>query len=125
MTLAWYEDRKEEEAQEKKNEKQLEISSEQIQEIRRSIEEKLSKAILNPTEENVLAYMLEQKKWVDKSANFASIWSHLLLSNPGLDETVTGRPVSRYGLQFHKAQLLQKREELIAALAQDQGLFFF
>jgi len=66
-----------------------------------------------------------KKKWVDKSANFASIWSHLLLSNPNLDETVIGRPVSRYGLQFHKAQALEKREQLIAGLAENQGLFFF
>jgi len=58
---AWYEDRKEEQCQEKEREQSL-TESAQIQEIRRELKEKLSKALLNPTNENVLAYMQEQKK---------------------------------------------------------------
>lgn len=119
---AWYEDRK---IAKKEEKEEYKSSSEMVQEKRRELEEKLANAMLNPTDENVLAYMHEQKKWIDKSAYFASIWSHLLLSHPELDQTVTERPISQYGLQFHKAQKLEERKQLIVSLAKDHGLLFF
>ncbi|MCH9625622.1 MAG: hypothetical protein S4CHLAM123_07980 [Chlamydiales bacterium] len=119
---AWYEDKKQEVPAKKENPAS---SNEEIQQIRQNLEEKLSKAILNPTDENVLVYMKEQMKWVEKSSDFASAWAHLLLSNPYLDQTVTGRPVSQYGLQFHKNQALEKRDQIIASLTKNHGLIFF
>ena len=118
---AWYEDRKEETLEEPPLTNSPSVD---VKEARDRLEELLSKALLNPTDANVLAYMEEQQKWVEKSSKFATVWTHLLLDHPELDETVKGRPVTQYGLQFHKDQILQQKEKLIHSLALDHGLMF-
>lgn len=122
---AWYEDKnKEEKVEEKVISSQL-TATEKVQEIRKNLEEKLAQAILYPTEENVTCYMREQKKWIDQSGEFAKAWSKALLSNPNLDESVTGFPVSQYGIQVQKQILQEEKEQLLRGLAKENGLFFF
>ena len=120
---AWYEDRKI--PQEKEAVEQSKTPGERIEEEKRALDEKLSEAILNPTEEHVLAYMEAQQKWLEQSAKFAMTWERILVNNPYLDYTVTGRPVSQYGLQWYKEEEAQRREQLITSLTDDFGLFFF
>ncbi len=121
---AWYEERRKHE-EEKVLPKTPATPSEQLQEIRQKIEEKLAKAVLEPTPENIKAYMTEQQKWVDHSAYFAQVWEKILLSYPHLDNTAKSLPVSQYGLQYHKQEQQIKKESLIASLAKSYGLFFF
>lgn len=120
---AWYEETA------KKAEKSIEQEvvqspSEQLAQIRKDLEDSLSQALLNPTHENVIAYMREQKKWVDQSALFASRWRSALLEDPVLDPTVEV-PTSQYGLQVHKDKEGRERSRRLMALGRECGLFFF
>jgi len=130
---AWYEDR---EIKQPKNEKiaqkeEKEISPEvtltAVEEthlIKKELEEKLARAVLTPNVENVAAYMYEQKKWVDQSADFSKIWTKVLLQQPELDTTISA-PVSQYGIQVQKQLQSDNKTHLIQSLVKNYGLFFF
>ena len=120
---AWYEDQEKLE-KEKQNASSSGSSAEQMTQIRKNIEEKLSQAILDPTEENIKSYIQEQKYWIDRSAEFAKIWARIVLNNPELDET-TKFPVSQYGILVEKERLRDRKYSLISELSKDHGLFFF
>lgn len=121
---AWYEDKQAEVVEDEPAEPAK--SPGEILDIEKKVlEEKLSTAILDPSEEHVLAYMEAQKKWIDQSAKFATTWSQILVNNPYLDYSVTGRPVSQYGLQWYKDQEIRKQEQFISKLRDRFGLFFF
>lgn len=119
---AWYEEKRQQ--QESDNAEPPPSASDRIAAARRELEEKLSLAVLEPTQENIEAYATEQKKWVDQSSLFAHTWQRMLLASPSLDHTNTS-PVSQYGIQVHKQILQKKKEHLLAKLASDRGLFFF
>lgn len=121
---AWYEDRQRPEEQ-SKNSDQSATSSEEMKQMKEIMEEKLAKAVLEPTPENIKSYMEEQQKWLERSSHFANVWAQLLLNNPHLDYTATHLPISQYGLQFYKKEIQEKKERLIASLVKDFGLFFF
>jgi conjugal transfer pilus assembly protein TraF len=72
-------------------------AAEQMQMKRQEIEERLNQAILNPTEENVQAYMQIQQQWINQSAQFSHIWLKNLLTHPQLDSRLTAGPVTHYG----------------------------
>lgn len=119
---AWYE--KKETKEEKKETVQEERSpTEKILSIKKSIEDKLSQAILNPTSSNIENYLREQKKWLDQSQHFAENWHLLLLSHPELDQTVTS-PTTQYGAQFYKEKQRLQKNKLFEELSKEYGLFF-
>lgn len=113
---AWYEDKKQMEKEEIKPEQIPLNPTEQIEQVRKNLEEKLSTAMLEPTSENIKSYMEEQQKWVERSSHFAQVWTQILLNYPHLDYTATHIPVSQYGLQLYKQNLQEEREKLITSL---------
>ena len=119
---AWYEDP--EKKEQKQNDTPQGSSAEQMTQVRKRIDEKLSQAMLEPTEENVRSYIEEQKYWVDRSAEFAKTWTRLVLNHPDLDETIQF-PVSQYGIQVEKEILREQKYSLISQLSKDHGMFFF
>lgn len=133
----WYEDREKKEEEKvtepHKNSPTLPISSsplpltaaEEMALIRKDLEERLSQAILEPTNENVLAYMQMQQYWTERSAQFSQVWLKNLLSHPELDTRLTAGPITQYGVQVQKQILREQREDKIRSLAQSYGIFFF
>jgi len=123
---AWYEDKQQEETAPEESTSQVKqpTASETLFEIKKDLEEKLALAVLNPTEENISEYMEHQKKWIDQSAKFGMVWSHILMNNPSLDRTVA-HPVSQYGIQIKKKLEAEETKELISSLAAKNGLIFF
>ena len=119
---AWYEDLQK---PVKEEAPKPQTTAQQMQQARENIEEKLAKAVLEPTPENIKSYMEEQQKLLERSALFAKVWAQVLLNHPHLDYTATHLPVSQYGLQFYKNELQEKKETLIGILAKDFGLFYF
>ncbi|CAF24162.1 type-F conjugative transfer system pilin assembly protein TraF [Candidatus Protochlamydia amoebophila] len=100
-------------------------ATEQMGLKRQEIEEKLNQAMLNPSEENVQAYMQIQQQWINQSAQFSHIWLKNLLTYPQLDSRLTAGPVTHYGAQVQKQLLREEREGRIHSLVQSFGLFFF
>lgn len=131
----WYEDRMKKE----KEDVELDLSecpqaippspaltaTEQMTAIRQELDERLHQAILEPNEENVLAYMQMQQKWMNQSSQFSQVWVRNVLNHPHLDSRLNSAPVTQYGVQIQKQILREQREETIHRLAKSHGLFFF
>lgn len=83
-------------------------ATEEVAAIRKELEEKLSEAILRPTDENLSAYMKMQQTWINQSAYFSSVWLKNLLNHPHLDSRVTEFPATQYGVQVKKANRQRK-----------------
>lgn len=120
---AWYED-KEKPAIETEKQEMQKTSQEQLAEAKKLLEEKLADAMIDPTNENLMSYMLEQKKWLQQSAKFAHVWEKVLLQNPELDPTIA-HPVTHYGIQLKKEIDNENNRQFITKLSEENGLFFF
>jgi conjugal transfer pilus assembly protein TraF len=99
-------------------------ATEEMNLIRKELEEKLHRAVLEPTEENVMIYMRMQQQWIDQSSKFSDSWVRNLLHHPDLDQRIK-TPITQYGVQVQKQILRENKEEKIRMLAQSYGLFFF
>ncbi|MGK5593739.1 MAG: type-F conjugative transfer system pilin assembly protein TraF [Parachlamydiaceae bacterium] len=125
---AWYEDRKENDSKEEERveEKQAPVKSakERLDEVKRDLDEKLALAVLEPTPENVYAYQLAQQKWLKNSEHFSEVWTYLVLNHPELNPTIE-HPISQYGNKVMKALDAEKKENMIKAVAEKYGVFFF
>lgn len=100
-------------------------ATEEMAAIRKELEERLSEAILRPTDQNLTAYMQLQQHWVNQSSQFSKVWVKSLLNNPQLDSRVTEFPVTQYGVQVQKRIVKENKENLIKSLVENYGLFFF
>jgi conjugal transfer pilus assembly protein TraF len=124
---SWHENMDEEEIQKEPEPEVVRepiTSTEQMKKVREGLEEKLSKALLEPTPHNIQIYMREQKRWMDQSSYFASVWKKVVLDNPDLDATLD-HPVSQYGIQLAKHIENDEKDKFIKELANEHGLFFY
>jgi conjugal transfer pilus assembly protein TraF len=69
-----------------------------IETARKELDEIRNRAILDPTPENLSAYMFAQKAMVDQAGRFADIWERVLFRTPGLDANQSW-PLSQIGGQ--------------------------
>jgi conjugal transfer pilus assembly protein TraF len=111
---AWYEDPAK--PHQDAEHKEVISPSEQLAVIRKELDNQLATAILNPTPENVTAYIQAQQKWLLQSELFAKVWSLAVLNNPQLDATID-HPISQYGIAVSKEIAYEKRTELIKQLS--------
>ncbi|MCB1116869.1 MAG: conjugal transfer protein TraF, partial [Chlamydiia bacterium] len=92
-----------EEKNQKKSNRPEKITPEKAPEIvkgiRKKLEELLSMAILDPTQENVRNYMQEQQKWVSQSSAFAKTWSDVILNHPILADRT---PITQSGIRANE-----------------------
>jgi conjugal transfer pilus assembly protein TraF len=63
---------------------------------RRNLRELKAKAILEPTPENVTAYIRFQRAQLDRASLFSDVWQRAIWQDPDLDYTLQ-RPVSTLG----------------------------
>lgn len=89
---------------------------------KKELQQSLSRAILDPSQEHVKDYMQKQKQWVDKSSDFASTWQQLLLENPLLGSL---EPTADSGLLLKRKVETQSRLNLMHALSDKCFLLFF
>lgn len=98
--------------------------TEQVKALRKDAELKLHRAMMEPTEQNVIDYIKAQRLLATKSESFAQTWQKVLFYHPELNPTTTN-PVSNNALHIHRQQETLKTQAQIKALAKDHGLFFF
>jgi conjugal transfer pilus assembly protein TraF len=92
--------------------------------VRQAIEQALDKATLDPTPENVKAYIALQNQVSDRASRFAQVWQAVLLQAPGLDYSIA-HPTNQIGQQVYSDQKRHAEDAAIHQLAQHSGLFFF
>ncbi len=81
-------------------------------------------AVLNPTFQNVKAYMEIQKVLLDKSTQFAQKWLEVVYTTPQLDY-ILKHPTSQAARHVYLDQQREHIEKRIRTLSQTHGLFFF
>ncbi|MGF7154775.1 conjugal transfer protein TraF [Novosphingobium gossypii] len=97
--------------------KQLAAISEQLDELK-------AKAILDPTTENLIAYMHYQREQLDRASTFADVWGRAVWQNPDLDYTLE-RPINSLGKQTWMADRKAQKASTMKSLSQRYGVFYF
>ena len=96
----------------------------QLKAIGHQLDELKARAILEPTEANVLAYVRYQREQLDRSSTFADVWQRALWQNPDVDYTLQ-RPVSTIGKRAWLDNRSADRQAAMARLSQRYGVFYF
>ena len=121
---AWYEEEERELACPLEEESTMTAIS-QLENIKKQLEALLAEAILNPTHENVAAYMEAQKQWLNQSAAFSGEWQKILLARPELDPTATTFATTYYGRLLQKSLEQEGKTKSIHKISKEFGLVFF
>jgi conjugal transfer pilus assembly protein TraF len=87
---------------------------ERLAAIGTQLEELKARAILEPSPENVTAYVRFQREQLDRSSMFADVWQRALWQDPGLDYTLQ-RPVSTLGKRAWIDERKTDRDRVMAS----------
>lgn len=98
--------------------------TEKIENQRKALEKKLHAAIIEPTRENLMAYIIAQRALMDQSQRFSEEWKKVVMAIPSLDETLI-HPVDQNARHVYYDERSKELSKRIKALAQEYGLFFF
>lgn len=99
-------------------------ATDQIEALRKQGDELRNRAILKPTEANVIAYMKYQRQQTDMASTLADMWGRVLIAHPELDYTLQ-RPVSNLGKANWQEQRQSDIEATMRALNDRYGVFYF
>ena len=92
--------------------------------IGQQLDELKARAILEPTTDNVIAYVRFQREQLDRSSTFADVWQRALWQTPEIDYTLQ-RPVSTVGKRAWLDNRSAERQAAMARLSQRYGIFYF
>ena len=96
---------------------------ERILELRRALEEARAEAILNPTTENVTAYLRLQQETLQRAAAFSDAFRRTVWATPELDYTLR-RPVGALAKQVWSDERRGARDAALARLGERYGLIY-
>jgi conjugal transfer pilus assembly protein TraF len=99
-------------------------AAERIAAISKQLDELKARAILEPTDANVIAYVRFQREQLDRASTFADTWQRALWQNPDLDYTLQ-RPVSTVAKRAWLDNRAADRDAVLTSLGQRYGLFYF
>ena len=99
-------------------------AAERLKSIGAELEELKARAILEPTSENVTAYIRFQREQLNRASTFADLWQRSIWQNPELDYTLQ-RPVNTVAKRTWSDQRKSDRERVLAAINQRYGVFYF
>lgn len=124
----WYQSLSDDKVDEEKKKTELispqKTPTQQIESQRKALEKKLHAAIIEPSRENIVAYIIAQKALMDQSQRFSESWQRVVMTTPSLDETLV-HPVDQNARHIYYQARNQEITKRIKALAQEYGLFFF
>jgi conjugal transfer pilus assembly protein TraF len=92
--------------------------------IGQQLDELKARAILEPTTQNVIAYVRFQREQLDRSSTFADVWQRALWQTPDIDYTLQ-RPVSTVGKRAWLDNRSAERQAALARLSLRYGIFYF
>ncbi len=99
-------------------------AAQQLAMIGRQLDELKAKAILEPSEENVTAYIRFQREQLDRASTFSDQWQRTIWQNPDLDYTLQ-RPVSTLGKRAWLDNRSAEEEQALERLSERYGIFYF
>ncbi len=96
---------------------------ERIREMRRVMEEARARAILEPSEENVAAYLNLQKDALQRAATFSDAFRRTVWASPDLDYTLK-RPVGALAKRLWSDERRAERAAVLKRLGERYGLIY-
>ena len=101
-----------------------ETASERLEAITTQLRELKARAILEPTQANVTAYIRFQRAQLDRASFFSDVWQRAIWQDPELDYTLE-RPVGALAKKQWQDARGEDRDRVMAGLSQRYGLFYF
>ena len=98
-------------------------ATERIREMRRELEEARATAILDPTTQNVAAYLRLQQKTLQRAAAFSDVFRRTVWATPDVDYTLK-RPVGALAKRLWSDERRQARDRALANLGERYGLIY-
>ena len=98
--------------------------TEQIKAMQSKMEKTLHKAIVTPTEKNIIDYITAQEKILNQSERFAVNWKKVLYTHPELDRNIK-HPTNQSALHVYHGENNKKKTDKVKQLAKEYGLIFF
>ena len=95
----------------------------EIEAMRRALEESRAVAILEPTPDNVAAYLYLQQESLQRAATFSDVFRRVVWSTPELDYTLT-RPTGSLAKQLWSDDRLAAVQSALANLGERYGLIY-
>jgi conjugal transfer pilus assembly protein TraF len=99
-------------------------AAEQLEAVTAELRELKARAILNPTPENVTAYIRFQRAQLDRASLFGDVWQRAIWQTPELDYTLQ-RPVGTLAKQQWLDTRKADRDRALSQLGNRYGLFYF
>ena len=96
---------------------------ERIGEMRRVLEETRARAILDPSAENVAAYLRLQQETLQRAASFSDAFRRTVWASPDLDYTLR-RPVGALAKRLWSDERRAERAAVLARLGERYGLIY-
>ena len=81
-------------------------------------------AVMNPTDDNLMAYMRFQRMVMDRSQVFADRWQRLVWREPSLDYASEGRPTNTLAIAAFDDRQKERDTAAVRQLAATHGLVF-
>jgi hypothetical protein len=100
-----------------------ETATEQMMSFRAHVDELKYRAVLDPTEENVRAYITVQKQMIDQAGHFTDQWQRVIFGSPDLSVT-DDFPMSAAGIGVYQDQIKAVRDETFREVATTSGIIF-
>lgn len=101
-----------------------EPATERLAAMRVTLDELKARAILDPSEQNVVAYIRYQREQLDRASTFSDVWQRALWQHPDMDYTLQ-RPVSTLGKRAWLDNRKADRDAVLTRLGERYGLFYF
>lgn len=99
-------------------------ASERLAAISKQLDELKARAILEPSEANVTAYIRFQREQLDRASMFSDVWQRSMWQNPELDYTLQ-RPVSTLAKRAWIDNRKAEQELALRNLSKRYGIFYF
>lgn len=118
----WYCDAKEPAPASRAQEKP-ETAIERLERLQRALREARALAILEPTPENVAAYIRMQNEVGQMASTFSDVWRRVIWQNPDLNYELK-RPVNNAAIDTYNKERWQAQMQAIERIRNEWGLFF-
>ncbi len=123
----WYErtpiPQKKKKAEKKKTEEVFSFPPKTMVDARKQIDALKTRAIMQPTEKNLVAYIRLQNWVSDKSEQFANVWQKVIWQHPELNYAIA-HPTNAQALEIQADEKDVYNHRRIAQLGKHYGLFF-
>lgn len=107
---------------EKKEENTKELSElKTVEELKQEAKRRLDVAVMEPTKENITAYLAVNTLMLEKSTVFAQKWKETLWANPGFDHTVV-HPNANFAQVALKDEAKSEKADILKELSTYAGL---